>query len=75
MEEQYVAMPGSIPRCSLGRALDVTIHEVINDLNMVMNIEFLQRALFQVLRDGGHAVTLLDGITGHRQMNGPRRRW
>ena len=49
-------------------AIHVAIHEVVNDLDVILDVELAQRALPQVLRDGGDAVALLDGEARDRQI-------
>jgi len=46
----------------------VAVHEVRDDFDMVLDIENIERAVAQILRDGGHAVALLDGKTRNRKI-------
>jgi hypothetical protein len=51
----------------------VAIHEIVNHLDVTAELEFLERTLAQVLRDGGDAVALLDGEARDRKIGGSRR--
>src|SRR5689334_23597420 len=60
-------------RSRLGIALvDIAIYKVVDHFNRVLDFKFLHRALLQVMRDRGHAVTLLNRITRHRQVRAVR---
>src|SRR5580692_10046308 len=48
--------------------VDVAIHEVVDDFNMVLDVEFPQRTLAQILRDGSYAIALFDRETRDRQV-------
>jgi len=46
----------------------VAVHKVGDDLDVVLDVENSQGAGAQILRDGGHAVALLDGETRDRKI-------
>jgi len=46
----------------------VAVHKVRNDFDVVLDVENPQRARAQILRDGRHAVALLDGKTRNRKI-------
>ena len=47
--------------------IDIAIHEVVDHLDVVLDVELPQRALAQILRDGSYAVALLDRETSNRE--------
>jgi len=46
----------------------IAVHKVRDDLDVVLDVEHLKRAVAQILRDRGHAVALLDGKARNRKI-------
>src|SRR5262249_44957420 len=61
---KFPAALGGVGVALVGIAID----EVVDHLDRITNLEFLHGTFLQVIRDGGNAVALLDGITRHRQI-------
>jgi len=46
----------------------VAVHEIRNDFDVVLDVEYFERAVAQILRDRRYAVALLDGKTRNRKI-------
>ncbi len=48
-------------------AVEIAIHKIGDHFDRMLDVEFIERALFQIMGNGGHAVRLLDGKFCDRQ--------
>ena len=71
MSEQLLAVGGILQALLFGigaTAVDIAIHEVVDDFNVIANVELAHGAVAQVVRNCRYAVALLDGEAGDRQI-------
>src|SRR5580698_4873622 len=72
MHEQALAV-GRVLGTHLGNQLgvtrvDVAIDRVVDDFDVILDVEDAQSSIAKIVRDGGDAVTLFDGVTRDRKV-------